>query len=66
MRVWIWASGIISVCSLSLIIVKVGHEVIANAKRIIYEITYKVFSSNKDGIQSRLAIVVLIINVLSK
>lgn len=37
-----------------------------NAKRIIYEIMYKVFSFSKDGTESRLAIIVLMINVLSK
>lgn len=46
--------------------VRVGHEVFASAKRIIYEIMYKVFSFSRDGTESRLAIVVLMINVLSK
>lgn len=46
--------------------VRVGHEIFMNAKRIIYEIMYKVFSFSKDGTESRLAIIVLMINVLSK
>ena len=46
--------------------VRVGHEVIINTRRIIYGIISKVFSSSKNGTQSKLANVVLMINVLSK
>lgn len=46
--------------------IRVGHESIMNTKRIICEMMYKVFPTSKDGTESRVAIVVLMINALSK